>query len=388
MKPFNNLIAACHSLLDRWEKNGQSSSRLFATVDYPASVPMAKIEEEERIAGRWGAAIMIIPSTSAHMKIKLINAASLYVYLGRTDPTTSPDSLKALKDEYANEPALLEILDLVARRWRSGKTWHQIKPGDHTAVSKIMTCALLIRNNEEDIDYRTFLTRNGYPSKYIEKNLGKLCNVLGALDGWPEVNEDQVLTRYNLSKIPQPLLVRGHLFVGKQPHFGGWSYVGYSPQEITSLKAYIVEQPKAVLLIENMVSFARYCETESATDTLVFYTGGFPSRAALKAIRQVLSHIDPSTPIYHWGDIDGAGVAIFEYISEQLAKAGHHLLPVGMTKEILHDKGTPDGWLRVKVNPSWHLADLAHEINKTGITVEQEAIEPSFIRQQVLHATT
>lgn len=380
MKTFSDLVSGCHSLLDRWEASGQSASRLFSKVTHPHATRFTEIEADERRCERWSDAIEVKNGTTSTWRVKLINPERLYHHLGRPQPDMVLETTEQLYDLFGGELALKSALDDVCVQWKRNKEWNSVKPGEVGVLEQLFKCVLAIRENREDLDFRTFLARHAFPSKFIERNMARLSKLLALFDTTTGVEPEDILKSYGLTKIRQPLLIRGNLSQRGHPLNHDFAYIGLPIEDVTRTDVRLVESPKAVLFIENMVSFVRFCAEEPNLDTLVVYTAGFPSRQTIEVIRRLIMESDQSCPIYHWGDIDGSGIAIFELIRTALAQSGLDVQALGMTRTLLDKHGTSDGWVRVKPKPDWVLHDLAQLIYDHKITAEQESIDPEYIR--------
>jgi hypothetical protein len=341
---------------------------------------MRAIEADERRVKLWAEAIELRADLSADLKIKLVNAEKLYSFLGRNNPVSRTSVLHKLQKKYATVPVIIDMLEQIADRWQRNKSWNAIKPGDVEAIEKLLHCATQIRANQDDLDYRTFLVRHGLATKFIEQNMARLIKLLKAFDEHPFVQGEDILNVYNLTKIRQPLLMRGELYCRGENLLSGFDYVGFNPQQIIDRGVSVARATKHVLMIENMVPFVRFCGTESDANSLILYTGGFPSRLALRAIHTLVKQLPENVPVYYWGDIDGPGVAIFEHVREYFSQAGRTVQAVAMSREILLEFGTPDGWAPVKANANWSLGELAASIETSRITVEQEALPLTLVR--------
>ncbi len=76
-----------------------------------------------------------------------------------------------------------------------------------------------------------------------------------------------------------------------------------------------------MLTVENFTSFVRHCREVNADQrALILYSGGFPSRSALRGIVHLA--VAAQAPTFHWGDIDAGGLRIFRHLEAALGKAG------------------------------------------------------------------
>jgi Uncharacterized protein conserved in bacteria C-term(DUF2220) len=136
-------------------------------------------------------------------------------------------------------------------------------------------------------------------------------------------------------------------------------------------------KPAGLLTIENYASFNRYVR-EVRDNTLVIYTGGFPSVAAVELLKKLLAMIDSEVPFFHWGDIDAGGLRIFRYLEETLPRApSPHLMTRGLA-EVYGAPADRDPTLDAIARSSSAVASLAKWLAHGECVrhLEQEALDP------------
>jgi hypothetical protein len=128
----------------------------------------------------------------------------------------------------------------------------------------------------------------------------------------------------------------------------------------------------SALTIENLASFNRHVREVRQAGELVVYTGGFPSRAVMKAL-QALCRAGMNA-LWHWGDIDEGGLRITDFLARKLPVA---VQPHLMTDDLARTRGTRVPPIRIDVQPTSPVAELAKfRGGSDAATLEQEEIDP------------
>ncbi|MCK2241903.1 MULTISPECIES: Wadjet anti-phage system protein JetD domain-containing protein [unclassified Crossiella] len=147
-----------------------------------------------------------------------------------------------------------------------------------------------------------------------------------------------------------------------------------------------------ILIVENIDTFQRVCESDDITDRwLCVFGGGYMHRGLIRFLSS--DELPKDIPIAAWGDLDAHGIHIITKASQ---KSGRPIHPVGMdlelwrggkkrvqTEEQLERARQLADTLRTTAVPE--LRELAAEIAKTGQGCEQEPLRaqvlPTLLRQ-------
>lgn len=329
MRQFTNADEALESLLDRHETN-PDSTRLFIYPDvagFPHAHSVTAFEERLKAAANYGAISLRFGRGRRRNIIeaaKLLDPDALYDFLNRTPAATqSADAISLLTQSLgALQPPRSLRIELL-EKWQRAKQWGRYSVENwHQLVSPIQLAYGVVErfqnlNALPDIDFRTFSRRVCGDSKALEGNLAAVIAIARHIDPTCCADDSHLpvdhLSSLGLEKIPQPILISGPL---RQLCDTGWPFLGIPPQQVGTIE--YVTRPRALLTIENYVSFVRYCEKCNPTHAdIVLYTGGFPSRATQALFKQLCTLVPPDQQ-YHWGDIDFDGLRIFHFL-DQLA---------------------------------------------------------------------
>lgn len=188
---------------------------------------------------------------------------------------------------------------------------------------------------------------------------------------------EEVIAGFGVVRLPQPLMLGGPLTMDGVP-LPRLHYFGLPPEEASRIR--LIRSPKYTLIVENFTSFVRHArEINGDGSALVIFSGGFPSREGLKAIVALAAMA--AAPTFHWGDLDGGGVRIFQHLEAALAVQGVRLVPHLMDAELLKAHGARSR-LKAKnmtsvaptsaISPLW----LAMTGELEGYEMEQEALPP------------
>ncbi|MET4734901.1 hypothetical protein ABIE64_003644 [Thalassospira sp. MBR-102] len=326
---FTNAREALESLLDRHEAN-PASTRLFVYPDVEGFVHAHSVElfeKQLKTAADYGAISLRFGQGRRRNIIeaaKLTNPDVLYEFLSRTPATRqSADAISQLTRSLGTIQLPSQLRDELLEKWQRAKQWGRYSAENwEELICPIQLAHGIVErsrrlNTHPDLDFRTFSRRVCGNSKALEGNLTAVISIARQIDPACCADESHApvdhLSSLGLEKIPQPILISGPV---RQLRDTGWSFLGVPPQQIGTIE--YVTRPRALLTIENYVSFVRYCEECNPSQAdLVLYTGGFPSRATQALFKQICTLI-PSNQLYHWGDIDFDGLRIFHFL-DQLA---------------------------------------------------------------------
>lgn len=329
MVHFTNAREALESLLDRHEAN-PASTRLFVYPDVErfAHAHLEEAFEKQLKAAADCGAISLRFGRGRRRNIieaaKLSDPDALYGFLNRTPAKTqSADAISQLTRSLGTVQLPGQLRDELLEKWHRAKQWGRYSVENwQELVSPIQLAYGIVErfqhlNTLPDIDFRTFSRRVCGNSKALEGNLTAVIAIVRQIDPACCADESHTpvdhLSSLGLEKIPQPILISGPL---RQLRDTGWPFLGVPPQQVGTIE--YVTRPRALLTIENYVSFVRYCEECNPTQAdVILYTGGFPSRATQALFKQLCTLIPPDQQ-YHWGDIDFDGLRIFHFL-DQLA---------------------------------------------------------------------
>lgn len=78
---------------------------------------------------------------------------------------------------------------------------------------------------------------------------------------------------------------------------------------------------------ENQTTFHSEARRLCDEDVLLIYTSGTPTPAWRQSYLRLLSSLERSTPVYHWGDVDEVGFRIAALLARVAKTTGHLLKP-------------------------------------------------------------
>lgn len=387
-RAFTDAGALLNDLLDRLETR-PDSQRLFAHVDAAAFESVrqevecvACLDAAERSGG-----IRIVRDRLDGVErirhVALANPAALYAHLSRVPSKQQVED--ALGDVWRGaRPEVRPLIEEIAEAWRRKVGRFGLPPGAvrNLELTLKLVDALQARAADPgiaEVDYRTFSRSSAGDSKALERLKTPALGILRRISpvATPaHLDDAETLSSLGVIRIPQPFLVGGPVAIGGPVLFAA-SYVGVPPEEAAVLT--LVRRVTYVLVIENFTSFVRHVrEINPGKSGLVIYGGGFPSRAALRAIVRLASLAQ--APTFHWGDMDLGGLNIFRHVEAALAAAGVALRPHLMDKEMLAEgqPRTTGGRLARGGADGSAIAELwdAMALDPLGRGLEQEATDP------------
>jgi len=382
-KSFINADDALNDLLNRFEKHDGKPKRLFAYFHADRFDNIKIIDQcsrRLRDAERFGAIELLIEDLFIK-RVALKDIEAMYRFLGREPIGTKIGHLIENLRKSIEFPDIWEpIFQDISAAWLSRKQYKGIPAGKWETLSKIIVLTEnIIRHDGSPVDFRTFSRDAIGDSKLLEKHESSVTSFLQNMDEKMAGNSEgprATLARFGLEKMAPPAIISGDL-VGI---CSSLNYFGMHPDDL--VRAKLASLPTYVLFIENYVSFVRHAsEVNTNKEGLLFYTGGFPSPAALSALMSVLEANGTVCPIYHWGDMDPDGIRIFQYLADQIMRRLQRpLFPHLMSKELLKERGVKDSIAkRIDTLGSVEtskLSDLAETIRASEMTCEQEAIAP------------
>lgn len=316
--------------------------------------------------------------------VRLADTGAAYAWLGRTPASeVARTALSPLLDGEALSARQAAVVDEVLDGWSRGVRVFGLRTGQSEILRKVLQLAeaLAVRAQGPDlpqVDVRTFSREACGDTKALRDNGSTVLAVLRRLH--PELTTDlgnepaDVFASWGVEAMPHPLLLSGRLQMDDLA-LPAVDYLGVPPEDAGRLS--LIAAPDYVLTIENQASFVRHAREVNRTGKgLVIYTGGFPSRAVLKAIVRLCERA--GAPVFHWGDLDAGGVRIFLHLEGALLTRGVILTPHLMEAERLKANGVKVGAPRsVQATKGSAVADLVPLVFGAGaLGLEQEAIPP------------
>ncbi|HEY6817636.1 MAG TPA: Wadjet anti-phage system protein JetD domain-containing protein [Croceibacterium sp.] len=317
--------------------------------------------------------------------VRLASPAILYAQLARTPASQRADAVLNEARARTDLPGTVHnILDDIAQAWSRNVSRFGLAPEDGTglAASLDLARALAVRadaGGAAPVDYRTFSRTAGADSKALERlvsTVPKLFERLYPDRASPDVliPEDWLAT-LGVLRTPQPLTVGGPITIAGQP-LPPLRFYGVPPEQGDQLG--LAARVAYMLTIENFTSFVRHVrEINDDRSGLIIYTGGFPSRGHLRQIVRLAEEV--KAPSFHWGDLDGGGVRIFQHLERAIASRGLKLRPHLMDAATLLSQGiASERQLRSADAPPSESAirDLWDALSESGLALEQETLSP------------
>lgn len=164
---------------------------------------------------------------------------------------------------------------------------------------------------------RTFSNYACGDSKVVERSMTHLAQALRRRFDLSAVKPRDVLSSLGIEKFLQPVLLRGYVELPQGAQVMAHPYLGLPPDWADEFR--LVQPPSYVLVIENLASFNRHAREVLDGGALVF-SGGFPSRATLTAIRRLDATLPVDVPFFHWDDTDPHGFLIHRHIAAALGR--------------------------------------------------------------------
>jgi hypothetical protein len=330
MKTANEIL---HGLLTRFEKNGGRIPRPL-DIGHAAMKPeqadsvlkgLRAAEAEGAVGLRFG------KYERSHLveRIHIKSESQLYSYLRREPRRDLVEAaLRTIRLKLESEE-IKEVLDHifsnVEEAWCRHRQHFGLSLDEADKLSdSIRFCLAIYQSKLIPADLRTCSVRFFGNSKRLEMLVAPVAAIFRELYRLQGLDKDQVLQWIGLSKDTQfPVLVRGPIsLVGgdaMQDLGTVLPYLGIAAERAADIR--VSGQVQYVITIENLTSFKRYAREVSGS-YVALYTGGIPApnvRQAIEAItRSSLDQIGMHAPVYHWGDMDQGGIAIFLQIEKLL----------------------------------------------------------------------
>jgi hypothetical protein len=306
--------------------------------------------------------------------------AILARHLGRTPSASTARNLRSELNPLTAgaAPWVAAILDEMEGKWSRGEPAYRLSLDDTRSAAEFLSLlAAISAGKAEGADARTFsLTITG-DSKAFDRHASRLASVLAPRIEVPATELDMIWKRIGLERYAHPVHIRGPVLVGdvRNVWVDGMAapFASVHPEMLPLLRLTVL--PALLLTIENYTSFNRYVR-EVSDGALVVYTGGFASTGTIEVLKSLV--LDPTVPLFHWGDIDPGGLRIFRFLEESLPRRPlPHLMECALAET--HGKPAPrDPTLAQLSRSDSTLAELARWLAEgTQIRhLEQEALQP------------
>lgn len=228
---------------------------------------------------------------------------------------------------------------------------------------------------EEDTLKRNFSKKIFNDSKMFEKLEGKICKIIKVFSDVDENDNDIVLEKYHIVKMPTFAYIKGSITLkinqeeinlNRYGHELALSSIAMDDLSVFDLGV------KKVLTIENLTTFVAFKNPEF----ICIYLGGFHNSVKRNLLKRIANY-DKTIEFFHFGDIDAGGFLIFE---DLVNKTGINFNPYLMNIETL--KKHENNWTSLTVNDKKRLRENQSSIFKNVIKfmlqnnckLEQEAI--------------
>lgn len=311
-------------------------------------------------------------------RIDLVDVQALARFLGRsTYADQFAQTIGQLEPLIAEFPVILDVIGL----WAGMAKIRGLGPQDAGAwIDAARTVRACAARSQDTIaaPVREFSARLFLDSKRIEALTPQLDILLsGSVEDSPRAAA-QVWQELGLFREEHPVLLAGHVHIARDRSTGliDAPYMGLPAATILGARSLVTK----VITIENKTTFHSEAKRRQDDKVLLIYTAGMPSPAWRAMYGRLLESLPPTTPIYHWGDVDEGGFRIASTIAAVARGVGFSLQPYGMSpKDVPLD-------MRVKASTRTlerirHFAcaagwpELGQVICEAGFVAEQEALE-------------
>ncbi|WP_024512504.1 Wadjet anti-phage system protein JetD domain-containing protein [Bradyrhizobium sp. ARR65] len=376
-------------LLERSERNPDRSRPASAAPEYDRlstaqqvsrfHALMAAAERFGAVEVQWG------KRDRSHLieRVRVRDAELLARHLGRPTAPAMAQRVRAelLPVTATAEPWVAVLLDEMTARWARGEAAYRLTADQADAAKEFFTLlASISRGEARGLDARTFSSKATDDTKAFDRHGSRLAAVIAVQIGQPGAAADVVWTHIGLERFGHPVHLKGPISVegagGRLVDGRAKPFASIHPEMLSQLR--ILEQPTAILTIENYASFNRQVR-EIEDGSLVVYTGGFPAAGVIELLSKVLTIVPAEVPFLHWGDVDVGGVRIFRYLEENLPRRPR---PHLMTRELALKSGQPadvDPSLASIAKSDSAVRDLAEWLafGSDVRHLEQEALDPA-----------
>jgi hypothetical protein len=346
---FRDGLEALHSMLDRSERS-PDMTQCLAHPDYRTMRTETERQAFHQVmtaAQASGAIVLSVDPRKAPEDIqfaRLLDREVLARFLGRVPAAGEAEAaVGRLCADVRDLPGwVAALIPDMAAGWRVRREpFPGLAVNDVAAARKFLAILAAIDRNEHlrGWDMRTFSRRACGDSKAVEQSMNRLARVLRVRFDIPAADAREVLAAMGIEKFPQPVLIRGPLATGDGVAVRAEPYLGIPPDWAGAFG--LSRAVPYVLVVENLASFNRHCR-EIGDGGVVLFSGGFPSRAVMAAIRRLDDLLSETVPFYHWGDGDRHGRLIFQHIANGLRRTLlPHLADVAVTEQEETDPRSP-----------------------------------------------
>jgi hypothetical protein len=276
------------------------------------------------------------------------------------------------------------VVSRVLAAWQQGRKVRGCGPD---AAQDLLDAIRVVESRRRDGLQERILRRESVRLFDDSKRLERLTAWLDVLNNdelaATGLSSEDVWSALGLRREPQPMLVAGRgaaiLQQGTVPLCR--PYLGLPMDAVTTIET----DARYLLTIENLASFHDAARAMPDADGLLIYTAGMPSPAWRSLYRRIVASLPRAVELYHWGDIDEGGYRIAAVISEAAKQAGGTLQPWRMSPdEVSTALSTPNAATASTAQQMVRWANacgwsgIARELERSPITLEQEALDPSF----------
>lgn len=318
------------------------------------------------------------PNDGLFERLELVDVQALARFLGRS---TYADQLAQTVAQLEPLKADFSVITEVIGRWNSMAKVRGLGPQNPAAwidAAKTIRACAARSQGAISAPVREFSARLFQDSKRIEELTVQLDVLLsGSLEELPRAAA-QVWQELGLFREEHPILLAGRVQVERERSTGliDAPYMGLPAATILRIASPV----SLVMTIENKTTFHSQAKRRHDESVLLIYTAGMPSPSWRAMYGRVLASLPPSTPVYHWGDIDEGGFRIASAIATVSQAVGFQLRPYAMspgdvppamrvkasarTLERIHHFASSAGWY-----------DLGQSVVQAGFIAEQEALD-------------
>jgi hypothetical protein len=319
------------------------------------------------------------PDDGLFERIDLVDLQALARFLGcstyQDQLALTIDQLEPLKIEF---PVILEVIE----RWSVMAKVRGLGPGnanDWTDAAKIIRACAARSIEAEAIaaPVREFSARLFKDSKRVEALTVQLDILLsGSIEDGRSAT--QIWQELGLFREEQPVLLAGSVHIARDRSTGliDSPYLGLPAATIRTIASNVTQ----VITIENKTSFHSEAKRRQNDQLLLIYTAGMPSPAWRAMYMRLLLSLPPTTPIFHWGDVDEGGFRIASVIATVCRAAGFALKPYAMSPDdvpsemrVRASNRTLERILYFAHAAGW--SDLGQAVFEAGFVAEQESID-------------
>ena len=370
-----------HDLLDRIERQSEEERARQVSKKLPVNFPDGHAREAFeavlRDAATSGAVTLEADKGElAHLlaRVRLADSAILYRFLGRTPASEQAAEAGArLRRDTRGLPHVQELVGEMAAAWLNDRTWLGLGKDDLATAAAFLTALDAVRQGDFGRrDMRTVSRKRTGDSKLIERHAGRIARWLKATgQGEETATARETLAAIGLEKHPQDIKVAGAVTIDGTA-LPELAFVGIPADAADRIRPVRAD---TLITIENLASFQRYAREARRANELVIYTGGFPARAVGRAIATVASRVDA---IWHWGDIDAAGVRIALVVQRHACRPVRlWMMDPGLAKRSGRRAGAGDPGILPDDAPTETRRLAAYLRGADACTLEQEELDPA-----------